>query len=407
MSGLYKFFPIASDKMGYLWTVSSIKDAYIIEYGPGGTTHYSIEGMFKINGQMAANLYTTHMSQDDVIMGDMSRLRNSICEVDEIHRPKYIFVMGSSLAGVIGSDIKGLAFELRNEINAKLILHASGGFKGDYVSGIEQALSDIATEIVQELDTRDENSYNLIGCTMGDYNFKADTIAIKEVLKESLDLHCNCVFTYDTSIEQLERASKAKLNIVLKEEGLKCAEILKERFGMEYVCVNPIGYKNTFKMISEVGNYFNISPNTDYIAKRKAESRANLMTIRSYLRVRPEKSTLISGDYAAVTGYEKFFVDEIGLDVKSVLVNHAKNFEGAVSDKYIFKATEQTKVAEIERIEAKFVIGDAVLCYFAENAKVKFQIQNPNIQKKIITAHMPLMCFKGADHIIEEIINIL
>lgn len=46
---LYRYFPVPSDRMGTLWTLGSIKDAYIVEFGPAGTTHFYIEGFMQLN----------------------------------------------------------------------------------------------------------------------------------------------------------------------------------------------------------------------------------------------------------------------------------------------------------------------------------------------------------------------
>ena len=44
-----KYFPVASDRMGMIWTISSIEGACIIEFGPAGTTHFAIEGIGSLN----------------------------------------------------------------------------------------------------------------------------------------------------------------------------------------------------------------------------------------------------------------------------------------------------------------------------------------------------------------------
>ena len=54
-----KYFPVASDRMGIIWTLSSIKDACVIEFGPAGTTHYAVEGIGQINGEDLATIYST------------------------------------------------------------------------------------------------------------------------------------------------------------------------------------------------------------------------------------------------------------------------------------------------------------------------------------------------------------
>ncbi len=39
---LTRFLPVPSDRMGIIWSLLSIKDAVVLEYGSAGTTHYSM-----------------------------------------------------------------------------------------------------------------------------------------------------------------------------------------------------------------------------------------------------------------------------------------------------------------------------------------------------------------------------
>ncbi len=71
---LVRFLPTPSDRMGILWTLLNIEGSVIVEYGPAGTTHFSM-GLFGDLGIEQENrLFTTHMREEDVIMGDTSRL---------------------------------------------------------------------------------------------------------------------------------------------------------------------------------------------------------------------------------------------------------------------------------------------------------------------------------------------
>ena len=80
----------------------------VLEYGPSGTTHFSM-GTFQDFGIDQENqLFSTHMSEDDVIMGDVSRLEKSIVEIDAHYEPKAIFIVASSVSSVVGTDLKAV-----------------------------------------------------------------------------------------------------------------------------------------------------------------------------------------------------------------------------------------------------------------------------------------------------------
>ena len=409
MKHLYKYFPTPSDKMGYFWSISSIKDASVIEYGPAGTTHYAIEGISKINGEIVANVFTTDMNQDDVIMGDISKLKKAILEVDKVYKHKYIFVVASSLSSMIGSDIQGLIFEIQEEVSARIISHSSGGFKGDYLHGIEQSYLDIAKYIVKPTDKKTE-TFNIIGSGMFQHNYRANTKAVASVIQNSFGINLNSSFTNGASIENIERFLEAKINVVTDVSGIKCAEYLKEKHNIDYVYVTPVGYNNTFDMINKLSEKLNVKADEKYFNEIKEKSKSVLMQMKYVQKLIKNKDIVLSGDYSVVRGYHSFLENELGLFAKSVLVNHSKMDISEDDGRYIFSVSESDKREAVQANEPGFVIGDAVLIKIANEInkgnKMKcIQIGNPNIDKKILTDHMPSVCFQGADYVIEEIVN--
>lgn len=75
-------------------------------------------------------LFTTHMNEDDVVMGDVTRLEEAIVELDKSYEPKVIFVVASSISAVIGTDIKGVCNYMQREVQAELVAFEQGGFRG-------------------------------------------------------------------------------------------------------------------------------------------------------------------------------------------------------------------------------------------------------------------------------------
>ena len=85
---LCRFYPAPSDRMAIIWSLMPIGNAVVLEYGPAGTTHLG-GGLYSSLGlELGRSLFTTHISEDDVIMGDVSRLENAIVEIDEAYHPE-------------------------------------------------------------------------------------------------------------------------------------------------------------------------------------------------------------------------------------------------------------------------------------------------------------------------------
>ena len=130
----YRYFPPPSDRMGALWTLCGIHDSCILEFGPSGNTSFAKSGFNNLNAEVNADIFTTHVTEDDIVFGDINRIRAALIEIDKIQRPKEIFILSSSLAAVSGTDVSGICEEIKDDINAKLILVDNGGFKGDHTT---------------------------------------------------------------------------------------------------------------------------------------------------------------------------------------------------------------------------------------------------------------------------------
>lgn len=67
--GLHKFKPIPSVRMGILWTLASIKDAALIEYGCMGHMLYARAFLNRAGIPKACSLYSTHIDETDIALG--------------------------------------------------------------------------------------------------------------------------------------------------------------------------------------------------------------------------------------------------------------------------------------------------------------------------------------------------
>ena len=59
---LCRYLPVPSDRMGIIWSLLSVKDSIILEYGPAGTTHFSMGFYGTLGVDWQQRLVTTHMN---------------------------------------------------------------------------------------------------------------------------------------------------------------------------------------------------------------------------------------------------------------------------------------------------------------------------------------------------------
>lgn len=408
---LHKYLPLASDRMGTLWALASIKDACIIEYGPAGTTHYGIEGFMNLNSELRASLYTTHMDENNIVMGDSERLTETIKEVASVYKPPYIFVVASSISSIIGTDIDSICEDLQQEVKAKLIPFTGGGFRGDYTYGIREVLTILAKNVVKAPAARQEKSFNIIGSNADCYNFAADLRELEAVMQGAFGYRLNTVFTANSSIKSIEEAAGAELNIVLRAEGIEAAELLKEKYQMAYIVGAPYGFNGTYSWIKRIEEVLNTKANEIFMAQQMDKARKLLMRFKHATFSYRGFEGLLAGNYDFIADIYPFITSELSINISRAFVNHNLKGKGyrqlpeAFSDRLLVNGSEEAKEALLSEIKPDIILGDGVLLEMSANTPLKLQVSNPNIHHIQIYDLTPFMGFNGATYIIEILLN--
>ena len=398
---LCKYYPVANDRMGIIWTLSSIEDACVIEFGPAGTTHYAVEGIGSLNGDDRAKIYSTHMDQSDVTFGKYDRLEKAIVEIDVNIKPKYMFVMASSISSIIGADIESVCETLKESVNAKLIPITTGGLKDDYNVGVEYMLNTLVKEITKDTNVRDLNKYNIIGANVDKYNFLSDVEELKRTMKELFNKEANTIFTCDTSIEDIENAAKASLNIVVRKEGLKAAEYMKEKYNIPYIYNSLYGLINMTNFIKEVENIDGYDLNNENYKKEVDVVRSNIINLkRRFYFYEGNKKCAVFGDYDTVVGL-KDLLEELGLEIdRREVLYRDYNDEALIS-----AGSEFDRMKYLKNNQLLGLFGDGPCLDMIHDSKLDLQVSNPNLDRVNIYPFTPFIGFRGTLNIIEKIMN--
>ena len=399
---LCKYYPVANDRMGIIWTLSSIENVCVIEFGPAGTTHYALEGIGSLNGNDRAKIYSTHMDQGDVTFGKYDRLEKAIVEIDVNINPKYIFVMASSISSIIGADIESVCDNLKSSINAKLIPITTGGLKDDYNVGVEYMLNTLVKEITKDTDERNINKYNIIGANIDKYNFLSDIEEVKRIMKDLFNKEVNTIFTCDSTVEDIENAAKVSLNIVVRKEGLKAAKYMKEKYNIPYVYSSLYGLTNMTNIIKKIENIDGYELNNDNYKKEVDIDRSNIISLkRRFYFYEGNKKCAIFGDYDTVVGL-KCLLEELGLEVDRSEVLYRDD-----NDEYLISGcSEIDRMKYLKNNELLGLFGDGPCLDMKHNSKLDLQVSNPNLDKVNIYPFTPFVGFRGILNIIEKIMNI-
>ena len=398
---LVRFLPTPSDRMGIIWSLLAVQGAIVLEYGPAGTTHYSM-GLYGGLGLRFQNrMFTTHMSEDDVVMGDVTRLEDAIVELDKSYAPKVIFVVASSVTAVIGTDIKGVCRYMQNEVKAKLVAFEQGGFRGDYSIGLAETYKLLVRNLPKKGVAAEKGVYNIIGASVWRYRMESDIWEVKSLLDEALGLRCNACLCCDTSVEELEDMGLAQVNIVLGNEGLAAAKYLQEKFGTPYVYAVPYGYSAVLSFLAQVGEAVGKEPDDMVLMrirmKEKSLSRLSLFTMMG--NNKPKKA-VVKGDYDLVQGVSAF-LEQVGITVLHKMCAHSlKAIAEPAADVEAY-AEESDWLQVIRGLHDTLILADDVALLQAEADNTKVLISAPFMNSAVAT-HMPFMGEKGADFLLEQ-----
>lgn len=265
---LYKDYPKASDRMGMLWALNGIDDACIIEFGPAGTTHFSIEGLMQFDAEVQAKTFTTHMDDYDVTFGNDERLREAILELDAQEKPKWLFVFGSSVSSIIGIDLESICTALQDQVRAKLVVMPDCDFTSDDRFGFEKTLEILVRQVkAHGHNPEGKQRFNLLGVGISDYNHVSDIEEVSRLMKAYFDMTLGTAFTWQTTTGAIEEAGSAAINLVVSEEGLEGAKYLKEHFNQPYVVGRPYGIKQTQTWLKAVAKAMDVPYATSLFGK--------------------------------------------------------------------------------------------------------------------------------------------
>lgn len=398
---LYKNLVVPSDRMGLIWTLCTIENACIVEFGPTGTTHYAVEAIGQLNGEALAKIYSTHMSETDITFGSYDRLIDSIREIDINIKPKYIFVLTSSITSIIGSDIHGICSEISHEVNAKIIPIDIGGLKDDYNRGVEKGLELIAKNIVKD-NLEKTDTFNIIGSNIDCFNFLSDCEEIKRMMKSIFNKEVNTIFTAYTDIESLENASKANLNIVLREEGLKAAVYMENKFKIPYIYYKPIGFTQTMKWIDMIKEKTNYVINLDNIKEEEKIIKKHMFRVNMKIKLLKNKNIAIFADKDTLLSVKEF-MKELNFNVHRAEIIH--NYK--VDDESVIVDSGELNILKyLENESLAMLLADGGTLKMKHKSNLDIQISNPNFKEVKVNPYNPFVGFRGTIHFMGKILSI-
>lgn len=405
--GLYRFKPMPSGRMGIFWTLSSIKESAVVEFGCMGHNLYS-GGLLRQSGiyeGYGAPLYTTYIDETDIAMGQTYRLEATLKQVVENDRPKVVFLQPSAVPEVIGMDMYAISNLLQDEFpTTKLVPLGHGSFAISQHKGVEEALTAIVKALAVDVPRTEKPTYNVIGSCPDLFNFGADLLEIRRMMDGAFDMQSVCCLSSACSVTDIENMGSAHINLVIRREGIPAAKYLQKRFGTPYVYGRPYGIKATSAWLRSVGETLGSPPAEAFVAAEEKLLEDQLYRPRRTLEYNawsyPEEETLIiGGHYDVVRGIMEYATKEMPLK-KGVCWCDCPE----MGDEQIPYFPEEKWIPVMENHSKGYLMftGEA-LKWFGKNTQL--MISNPDIHYRMHPYDPPLVGYHGAVQLVNLWMN--
>ena len=366
---------------GAVCAISEIKNAIPLVHGPEGCAYYpkffppDAIRMKLLGEKDAPRIYTTKISEADVIYGGEEKLERAIIDVDMRERPDLIGVIGSCVPAIIGDDIHEVVRRVkeRGEIKADVIATPSSGYEDERAErehldafakytlnawegrekevkfGIERcgrldAIFSMVEQLTEDMGYKEENTVNID--TYGRLHYyedlKGEIEEIKRILK-AIGVRVNTVFP-GCSVQDIKKMSVATLNFMRRSE--RAAEFMKKKYDTDYIfdplCVKYAGLEGIERFFMDIASYFNLEGEAEEtLSAEKRNLDARIAKIKQNFDKKNFSVVLVP--LTTSLSYLKT-LEYIGLNVKVLFINTEWLERFGTSREYAEKVAE--KLAE-------------------------------------------------------------
>jgi nitrogenase molybdenum-iron protein alpha chain len=243
--------------------VGPLKDVCVITHGPVGCGFYSWgtrRNKAKPDEHTDKNFIpyclSTDMQESDIVFGGEKKLEKAIAEAVELFDPKCIMICSTCPIGLIGDDVQAVARRTEEKYGIKAIGFSCEGYKGVSQSGGHHiANNGVMRYVIGTGDKKPKTKFSVN--ILGEYNIGGDGWEEERILKRC-GIEVLNLFTGDASYESLKSAHLAHLNLVMCHRSINyIAEMMKTKYGTDWLKVNFIGVGATCKSLREIAKYFN------------------------------------------------------------------------------------------------------------------------------------------------------
>ncbi|WP_028984128.1 nitrogenase component I subunit alpha [Sporolactobacillus terrae] len=240
-----------------------LKDVCIIVHGAIGCSFYTwstrrnkSKADESSKGQnFVPYCFSTDMQESDIIFGGEKKLEKAIDEAMDLFHPNCIMICSTCPIGLIGDDVHAVAKRTEDKYGITAIGYSCEGYKGvSQSAGHHIANNGLMLHVIGTGDTPPKKKFSVN--ILGEYNIGGDGWEEERILKRC-GIEVVSIFTGDGSYEALKNAHLAGLNLVHCHRSINyIAEMMKTKYGIDWLKVNFVGIGATCKTLREIAKYF-------------------------------------------------------------------------------------------------------------------------------------------------------
>ncbi|WP_414902109.1 nitrogenase molybdenum-iron protein alpha chain [Rhizobium cremeum] len=248
---------------GVVW--GPVKDMVHISHGPVGCGQYSWSqrrnyyiGTTGIDTFVTMQ-FTSDFQEKDIVFGGDKKLEKVIDEIEQLFPLNNgVTIQSECPIGLIGDDIEAVSRKKKKELNKTIVPVRCEGFRG-----VSQSLGHhIANDAIRDWVFSSEDKHaefetgpydvNIIG----DYNIGGDAWASR-ILLEEMGLRVVGNWSGDATLAEIERAPKAKLNLIhcYRSMNYICRH-MEEKYGIAWTEYNFFGPSQIEASLRKIAKHF-------------------------------------------------------------------------------------------------------------------------------------------------------
>ena len=212
---------------GVILTASYIKNMALVVVGTSECTYYAKN--FAYHRQEGLDsVYSVAIKESDVVFSAEKKVKQAIKQIIEFENPDAIMVVSTCVPEVIGEDYSSLSYYLEDEVDIPVFVVNTDHFTCNaHIPGMSRSLAVLSTAMKK---FKDKKGINILGHRQKNVE---ETELIKLMKKHNITI--NAVIPSKCSIEDIQNASKAQLNIVTDMIALDLAKSMKKKFDIDYI----------------------------------------------------------------------------------------------------------------------------------------------------------------------------